>query len=201
MSVTQGCSKCIGGVLRRHTVQTQYRYDHVLHLFFACRSGAHNSLLYLTRRVFKDFYTVSKGRANGGRAGMSQFQGAAGVLVHEYALDRDDIRAILFDDTADGFEYLPESVSECAIDAFDGSARNVLRFGANKIDDAKARQAGARIDSENATFCCQLSLDLSQHVFADIGVAIHFLNIVQVFEHVEHLDHGGGFFYTQLSAG
>ena len=187
--MAQGGGERIGRILGGHAVKTQNGYDHMLHLLFGRRAGSNDRLLDLPGRVLVDFDTVSERRADRRRPGMSEFESTTGVLVHKHALDRDNIGTILVDNTADGFEYLAEPVCECAIDALDRSAGNVLRFGAVKINDAKARQAGARIDSENATFRCQLSLDLSQHVFADIGIAVDLLDIVQVFEQFEHLDH------------
>ena len=201
MPVTQGGGERIGRILGGHAVKTQYRYDHMLHLLFGRRTGSDDGLLDRSGRVLVDFDTVSERRADRRRPGMSELQGTTGVLVHEHALDRDNIGTILVDNTANGFEYLSEPVRECAIDALDRSARDVLCFGPIKINDAKARQAGARIDSENATFRCQLNLDLSQHVFADIGIAVNLLDVVQVFEQFEHLDHRRCFLYGKLGAG
>ena len=201
MPVTQGGGKRIGRILGRHAVKTQNGYDHMLHLLFGRRAGSDDGLFDLSGRVLVDFDTVSERRADRRRPGMSELQGTTGVLVHKYALDRDNTGTILVDNTANGFKYLSESVCECAIDALDRSARNVSRFGAIKINDAKARQAGARIDSENATFRCQLNLDLSQHVFADIGIAVHLLDIIQIFEQLEHLDHRRCFLYGKLCIG
>ena len=86
---------------------------------------------------------------------MAQFQRTARVLVHENTFNSDYVRVKFVHDAADGFENLPQAISKGAVDAFHGSAGNVKRPVPVKINDAEARQAGARINTEYASFCSQ----------------------------------------------
>jgi len=75
--------------------------------------------------------------------------------VHKDTFNSDTIRTKLINDAADGFENLPQAVSKGAIDAFHGSAGNVKRPVPVKVNDTEARQAGARVNAEYASFCRQ----------------------------------------------
>ncbi len=93
---------------------------------------------------------------------MAKFQGTAGILVHEDAFDSDDIRTIFVNDATDRLENLPEAIRKGPIDTFHSPARNVQRFVTVKIDDAETGQAGARVNSEYAFSCRQISLRFVQ---------------------------------------
>jgi hypothetical protein len=96
------------------------------------------------------------------RPGVTQFQGTTCVFVHEDAFDGNDIGAIFINNTTDRLEYLPEAICKRAVNTFDRAARDVRRFVTHKVDDAEASQAGARVDSEYAFSCRQISLRFVQ---------------------------------------
>lgn len=130
----------------------------MLDLLFRSGTGSNHCLFDFSRCVFVDLCTVGKGRADSSGPCMPEFQRAARVLVHENAFYGDNVRAKFINDAANGFENLAEAISEGTIDAFHGSAGDVKRPVPVKINDAEARQAGARINTEYASFCSQLSL-------------------------------------------
>jgi len=136
---------CIGS---RNTSQLQDRHHHVLHLFFGCSTSPDNRLLYLARRVFINLDTVLECGAYRGRTRMSKFQSAACVLVHKDALNYDDIGLELFDDAADGIEYLPESVRKSAILALHSAAGHINRCVTTKVEHPEAGQARPWINTQ-----------------------------------------------------
>ena len=87
---------------------------------------------------------------------------ARAKIMHEYTFDRNNVRTVFFDNAADRFEYLPESVRELAVHTLNRSTGDVLHFVPVKINDAETRQARARIDTEYASFFCQISLRFLQ---------------------------------------
>jgi hypothetical protein len=93
---------------------------------------------------------------------VAKFQGTAGILMHEDALNGDDIRTIFVNDAADGLENVPQAIRKGSVDAFHSPARNVQRFVTVEIDDAETGQARARVDSEYAFSCRQISLRFVQ---------------------------------------
>ena len=89
---------------------------------------------------------------------MPKLQCAAGILVHEDTLDRDDIGPILAHYLAHGFEDLPQPVRKAASSAVDRAARDVGRGIALEIENAEPGQARAWINAEYASFISQLVL-------------------------------------------
>ena len=134
-------SQSIRGIGCWRTVELQNGYDHVLHLLFRCRSGAYHGLLDLTRRVLEYFDIVAERRAQGRGAGVAQLQRATRILVHEDALDGDDVRPILLNEAANRLENLAQAIREPTVRAFDGAARNVGRRITLKIEDSEPGQA------------------------------------------------------------
>lgn len=130
----------------------------MLDLLFRRCTRTNDSLFDLSRGIFVDFNAVREGRADGGRPRVAKFQRASSILVHEYTFNGDNIRTKLVDDAANRFKNLPQAICKSAIDAFYGSAGNVKRPVPVEINDAEARQAGARINTEYASFGSQLSL-------------------------------------------
>ena len=137
----------IRGIGCWRTVELQDGYHHVLHLLFCRRAGTYHGLLDLTRRVLEYLDIVAERRTHGRGAGVTQFQCAASVLVHEYALDSDDVRPILLNEAADRLENLAQAIRETTVHAFDGTARNVGRRIALEIEDGEPGQARAWIDA------------------------------------------------------
>ena len=93
---------------------------------------------------------------------MPQLQRTARIFVHENAFDRDNVRPVFANNTADRLENLAQPVRESTVDALDRAAGHIQGFVAIKVDDAEARQAGARVNSEYASFCRQINLRFAQ---------------------------------------
>ena len=87
---------------------------------------------------------------------MAELQCAAGILVHENALNNHDIGPVLQHDTADRVEYLAQPIGERAIHTRHRAAGHVGGRIAAEIKHAEARQARARIDSQYELALSQL---------------------------------------------
>lgn len=131
----------IRGIGRWRTIELQDGYDHVLYLLFRCRAGAYHGLLDLTGCVLEYFDIVAERRTQGRGAGVAQLQRASGVLMHEYALDSDDVRPKFLNEAPDRLENLAQAIRETTVHALDGTARNVARRVALKIKDSEPGQA------------------------------------------------------------
>ena len=141
IAMTQGRSKRIGRVRRRHAVELQDGDDHVLHLFLRCRTRTHDGLFDLARRIFEDLDVMLEGRAQRRRARMPEFQRAAGILVHENAFDRHDIRSVFAHNAPDRIENLAQPVRETTVQAFNRAARPIGSRVTVKLKDTKTGQA------------------------------------------------------------
>ena len=137
----------IRGIGCWRTVELQDGYDHVLHLLFRCPAGAHYGLLDLTRGVLEYFDIVAERRAQGRGAGVAQLQRTTRILVHEDALDGDDVGPILLNEAANRLENLAQAIREPTVHAPDGTARNIRRRIALKIENGEPGQARAWIDA------------------------------------------------------
>lgn len=72
---------------------------------------------------------------------MPEFQRAAGVLMHEDALNNDDVRLELADDIVNRIEYLSKSIGKCAVRTLDRAAGHIGWRVALKIEHTEAGQA------------------------------------------------------------
>ena len=141
IAMTQRSRERVRSIRRRCAIQLQYRHHHVLNLFLGRGSCAYNRLLDFTRRVLEHLNVVLKRGTQRRRARVTQFQGTAGVLVHEDALDRHNIGSELRDDATNGLEDLAQPVREATIQAFDGATGDIGRGVALEIEDAEPGQA------------------------------------------------------------
>ena len=158
VAMTQRRRKCVRRIRGRGTVELQDGYNHVLDLFFGRCPRSDHGLLDFPRRVLEHVDVVFECRAQGRRARMTEFQRTAGVLVHEDALDGDDVRLKLGHDATHGFKNLPQSIGKRTVHAFYRAARHVGRRVAQKIEDTETGQARAWIDPEYASLVSQKRL-------------------------------------------
>ena len=79
----------------------------MLHLLFARSSCTHNRLFDFPWCVLDHIGTVSKGRAQCRGSRLAEFQGTAGILVHEHTLYGDNVGAVFIDNRSNRFEDLP----------------------------------------------------------------------------------------------
>ena len=141
IAVAKRGSKGVRGVRRRGTVELQDRNNHVLYLLFCGCTRADDSQLDLAWRVLEDLDIVAKRGTKCRRSCVTEFQCAARVLVHEYALNSDDVRTILLNQAANRLKNLAQAIGESALRAFDRAAGNVGWVIALKIENGKPGQA------------------------------------------------------------
>jgi len=141
VAVTQRGRERVGSIRRWRAIQLQYRNHHVLNLFLGRGPCAYNRLFDFARCVLEHLNVVLKRGTQRRRARVAKFQGAAGVLVHEDALDRHDIGSKLPDDAANGLEDLAQPVRKATVQALDRAAGDIGRGVALKIEDAEPGQA------------------------------------------------------------
>ena len=96
----------VGGIGPEFTLQFQEGRHHELNLFLLRATLPDDRQLHFARRVFAHGCNDRKDAADGRSPRLPQLQCAVGVAVHENALDRDLLRAVLPHEFLDAVEDL-----------------------------------------------------------------------------------------------
>ena len=96
----------VGSIGTELTLQFQERHHHQLNLFLLCAALPDDRQLHFARCVFEHGCNHRKDAADGRTPRLPQLQRTVGVTVHENALDRDLLRAVLPHEFLDAVEDL-----------------------------------------------------------------------------------------------
>ncbi len=139
----------ISGIRAEAQIHAQQLFDHVRHLRFLRAAHTHDGELHGAGRVFMDAQRYRHGGERGA-AGLTQLEGAVGVLGEEYPFHRDFLGAMFRDELRDTRMDEPEAIGERTARSGDTTLRDDGELTPRTIDDAKSRTERTRIQSEDA---------------------------------------------------
>ena len=120
----------------------------------------------------KDRQIELERRTNSRRPGMAQFQGTAGVLVHEDTFNGDDVGPIFCDDLTDGAKYHLQALRKLTVNAVDRTAGDVAGPITLAVQHTKAGQTRTGINSEYSLALSQKSPQSSANTSSGISALL-----------------------------
>lgn len=122
--------------------------DHMLHLIFASPAGPDDRLFDHPGGIFVYPETVRHPGGNGNATGLTELQRRVHVAGEKHLFDSQNVRIMLFDETADRPIYLTKAFGEAAISGPDTAAGHIAEWPTG-IHHAIARDPGSGIYTQN----------------------------------------------------
>ena len=151
--MTDGNCKRIGRVRLRFGIQRQQRSHHVGDLRLAGAAAADDGLFHGTGRVFVNRQIRANRRRDGDAARMAQLQRRLRIAGEKHFFDGELARRMGTDQFRNAAIDYRQASGKIAMSSIDAAAGDVAQLSVAYVDDAVAREARARVDSQNATGC------------------------------------------------
>lgn len=149
MSVTNRDRQRIRLIGSQRIFQCQDRLNHMFNLFFISATATDDRLLDLSRRIFEQPGTAAKCAANSSGTGVSEFQRAVGISMHEYLLDGHMARLVLLNQFTDPAKYTFQPRIEGLLRNPDTATANIPGDSTITFHNAVAGHPRARVNTEN----------------------------------------------------
>ena len=151
VGVADGNGQRVGGVVALEFGLGHQDLQHHVDLLLLAMADANHCLLHRVRCIFRDPQARARRHQHGNATGLPELQGGDGVLVDEGLLDRRLVRLVGMHDFRQAVVQLAEPGRQIHVSVGgDGAGGDEAQRVAQRLDDAPAAAAEARVNADNS---------------------------------------------------